>query len=237
MHLATPSSDPDAIHTPGYAVREIARAVTVHGSIMTAYELFPFIGLALFAAGCGDDGAVGRDGSGEGPGTARGESAAARATSGILSAQDTAQFPGTTAATHRPSAGQPPAILRAAHSADHPGYARIVFEFEGPGVPGYHVEYFDTAVRRCGSGDLVELPGAGRLVVRLEPARAHDEGGNPTVIDRDRAPALPAVRRMVMICDFEGQVTWALGIDRVAPYRVLEVAQPSRLILDIRHSR
>jgi len=214
---------------------------------MTGYALFPLIGLALFAAGCGGDRAAERNGSGEGSDTAQGESAAGLAPSGTLSApdtvtpapppQDTAQFAGTTAATHRPSAGQPPAILRAARIAGHPGYDRIVFEFEGPGVPGYHVEYHDTPVRRCGSGDLVDLPGSGRLVVRLEPARAHDEGGNPTVIDRTLAPALAAVQRMTMICDFEGQVTWALGVDGVAPYRVLEVAQPSRLILDVRHSQ
>lgn len=189
---------------------------------MIAYRLFPLIGLALFAAGCGDDRAAAGDGSGE-----RSDPAP----------QDTAAFAGTTAATHRSSAGQPPAILGAARSAGHTGYDRIVFEFEGPGVPGYHVEYSSTPIRRCGSGDLVELPESGRLVVRLEPARAHDEGGNPTVIDRTQAPALPAVRRMIMICDFEGQVTWALGVDGVAPYRVLELAQPSRLILDIGHSQ
>ena len=205
--------------------------------IMTSYGLFPLIGLALFAAGCGDDRAAVREGSGEGSDPSQGESAAGRAPSGTLSAQDTAAFAGTTAATNRPSAGQPPAILGAARSTGHTGYDRIVFEFEGPGVPGYHVEYSSTPVRRCGSGDLVELPESGRLVVRLEPARAHDEGGNPTVIDRTQAPALPAVRRMIMICDFEGQVTWALGVDGVAPYRVLELAQPSRLILDIGHSQ
>src|SRR5213079_700687 len=111
--------------------------------------------------------------------------------------QDTA-FAGTTASVHRARPirpGVPPALLRAV-------------------VTG--------AVRRCGSGDPVALAGAGRLVVRFEPARAHDERGNPSPAERERATRLPAVKDMKLVCDFEGQVEWVLGVAAVSPYRVSE---------------
>jgi hypothetical protein len=128
-------------------------------------------------------------------------------------------------------------MLRAVETLSGPGYDRIVFDFAGDSVPppGYHVEYVTAPVRRCGSGDPVSLAGAQRLVVRFEPARAHDERGNPAPMERDRALGLPAVKEMKLVCDFEGQVEWALGVAATAPYRVSELTGPTRLVLDVRH--
>jgi hypothetical protein len=120
-----------------------------------------------------------------------------------------------------------------------PGYDRVVFEFAGDNVPGYHVEYVTAPVRRCGSGDPVSIAGA-QLVVRFEPARAHDEHGNPAPVERDRALGLPAVKEMKLVCDFEGQVEWVLGVGGGGeggawPYRVSELTGPARLVVDVRH--
>jgi len=35
-------------------------------------------------------------------------------------------------------------------------------------------------------------------------------------------------------CDFEGVVEWALGTDRVAPFRVTTLSSPSRIVIDVR---
>ena len=155
--------------------------------------------------------------------------------------QDTG-FAGTTAPVRRIRAlrpGVPPGMLRAVASAagPAPGYDRVVFEFTGDSVPGYHVEYATEPVRRCGSGDPVSVAGAARLVVRFEPASAHDEHGNRAPVERERAPRLRAVREMALVCDFEGQVEWVLGIAVKAPYRVSELAQPARLVLDVGYAR
>src|SRR5688572_1721143 len=110
-------------------------------------------------------------------------------------AQDTA-FRGTTEAIHRPRAAALPQrteTLRALDATAHAGFDRIVFEFAGDSVPGYHVEYAKRPVVRCGSGDPVPLAGTARLVVRFEPAQAHDELGNSTVPERERTLKLPAV--------------------------------------------
>ena len=159
------------------------------------------------------------------------------ALSAAAAPQDTA-FAGTTASVHRARPmrpGVPPALLRAVETASGPGYDRVVFEFAGDSVPGYHVEYVTAPVRRCGSGDPVALAGAGRLVVRFEPARAHDERGNPAPVERDRALGLAAVKEMTLVCDFEGQVEWVLGVAAAAPYRVSETTGPARVVVDIRH--
>ena len=151
--------------------------------------------------------------------------------------QDTG-FAGTTAPVHRArpiQPGVPPALLRAVETSSGPGYDRVVFEFAGDSVPGYHVEYMTAPVRRCGSGNPVALAGAGRLVVRFEPARAHDERGNPSPAERERATGLPTLKDMKLVCDFEGQVEWALGVAAAAPYRVSETTGPARLVLDVRH--
>lgn len=125
--------------------------------------------------------------------------------------------------------------LRAVDAVTGQGYDRIVFEFAGDSVPGYHVEYARGPVRRCGSGDPVPLAGNQALVVRFGPARAHDDQGNPAPTQRDRVLGLSAVKELKLVCDFEGQVAWVLGVAAAAPYRVSELATPARLMLDVRH--
>ncbi len=161
------------------------------------------------------------------------------AAAGVSAPQDTT-FAGTMAPVQRPPSqpGATPRILRSVDVASAPGYDRVVFEFAGDSVPGYHVEYTTKPVRRCGSGDPVSVAGAGKLVVRLEPAQAHDERGNPTPVERERALGLPTVKEMKLVCDFEGQVEWVLGVGAAGPYRVLDSAGPggpARVVVDIRH--
>jgi len=148
-------------------------------------------------------------------------------------AQDTA-FAGTTAPLQRlrpARPGIPAATLRSVTAASARGYDRVVFELAGDSAPGYRVEYVAGPVRSCGSGDVVSVAGSARLVVHLEPARAHDDQGNP-VPQRDLVPGLPAIREVKLVCDFEGQVEWVLGLRAKQPYRVTELA--GTLLLDVK---
>ncbi|NOK17526.1 AMIN-like domain-containing (lipo)protein [Corallococcus carmarthensis] len=141
----------------------------------------------------------------------------------------------TTAAVEKPR-GEPPAItLRSVRTGTHADYDRTVFEFDGPRLPGYHLGYVKTPVQQCGSGDDVKTPGEAALEVRFTLARAHDDQGQATVAQRTLKPALPSVLALERLCDFEGEVTWVLGTTRRAPFRVLELTNPTRLVLDVQH--
>ena len=172
------------------------------------------------------------------------ESRAPRERASAARQQDTA-FAGTLAPVQRirsfrPGVARP--VLRHVETATgpSPGSDRVVFEFTGDSVPGYRVEYTTKPVQRCGSGDPVTVAGTGRLIVRFEPAQAHDAPGSlaPVTLaptERHRTPGLPAVRELTLICDFEGQVAWILGIAARSEYRVSELTGPARLVLDVRH--
>lgn len=127
------------------------------------------------------------------------------------------------------------AVLREVRVAEHAGFDRVVFEFSGPDAPGHHVEYIDRPVRRCGSGQVAPLAGDGWLEVRMSPVRAHTEEGRPTVEERERRPGLPVLLELELTCDFEAVVTWVLGVASPNRYRAVELADPPRLVIDVRH--
>ena len=142
----------------------------------------------------------------------------------------------TTGSINEPTANARMTVLGSVRTARNDGFDRVVFEFLGPRVPGFTIEYIQPPVRQCGSGQPVPLNrGDAWLRVRLEPSQAHDDRGRATVEDRVRRTELPLVREMQLICDYEGQVEWVLGIRDRRPVRVTRLSSPTRLIVDVRH--
>jgi hypothetical protein len=43
------------------------------------------------------------------------------------------------------------------------------------------------------------------------------------------------VKEIELSCDFEGEVSWVLGLSARKPYRVHELSDPARLVIDIQH--
>jgi hypothetical protein len=195
--------------------------------------------LALGAVACGDVPA------GDAPGVP--DTAAVRAAADSAAARDSAAVArergGLTAAdqgwTTSPSAVQLSAgslaILRDVRVDAHEGFDRLVFDFGARSMPNYEVQYVASPQHQCGSGEEVRLEGGAWLSVKLQPAQAHDDAGAATVAERDRAPALPAVRQLRLTCDFEGQVEWIAGLRSQQGYRVMMLQQPNRLVVDVRH--
>lgn len=129
-----------------------------------------------------------------------------------------------------------PRLQTGLRAAAHAGFDRVVFEFEG-GVPGYHLEYVDRPVRDCGAGEPRPIAGDAWLEVRMSPANAHTEEGKPTIAEREITPGLPNVREIERTCDFEAVVTWVVGVGSPNRYRVFELHDPPRLVVDIDHGR
>jgi hypothetical protein len=146
----------------------------------------------------------------------------------------TDEFAGTAGIVEKKRPAMSPATLHSVRTGDHQSFERVVFEFSGTDLPGYHIEYLDHPVRACGSGDIVEISGEGFLQVRLQPAQAHDENGQPAITTRELKPGLPLIQEMKIVCDFEADVEWILGLAKPNRYRVLELSKPPRLVIDIK---
>lgn len=128
-----------------------------------------------------------------------------------------------------------PTVQQDLRTAENDGFDRIVLDFGDGPLPGYRVEYVDAPVTACGSGEPVALPGEGWLAITIMPASAHDEEGRATVSNRDRPLDLPTILHVRSTCDFEGMVTWVAAVRAPAPFRVLELDAPARLVIDVRH--
>lgn len=150
--------------------------------------------------------------------------------------EDTSDFEGTAGITDEKYPNiKALAIMADVRSARHGNYDRVVFEFLGTEMPSYHIEYIDRPVRSCGSGDVVPFAGDGWLEVRFTDAQAHAPEGDATIKDRSRSPNLPVIKDLKITCDFEGEVTWVLGVSSPNKYRVIELKEPTRLALDVKH--
>lgn len=151
---------------------------------------------------------------------------------GITSAPSTATAP-------------PLPVLTALRAGTHPDYERVTFEIAGAregggtadvpaGRPGYKLEYVDRPLIACGSGDQIFPVGDGWLEVRLEPAAAHTEEGQPTLGPREIEVDGPLLQRIYRTCDFEGIVTYVLALGSPNDYRVFTLADPLRIVVDVR---
>jgi hypothetical protein len=134
----------------------------------------------------------------------------------------------------RPQPNALASMLVAVRTGAHDGFDRIVFEFDER-VPGYHVEYIDKPVRKCGSGDVTPVAGDAWLEVRMYPANAHTEEGRPTVAERERMPNLVVLSELELTCDFEAVVAWVFGVESPNQYQVRELHSPPRLVVDVQH--
>ena len=146
-------------------------------------------------------------------------------------------FNGTTKKTTKPNNLESPAVLADVRTGRHDGFDRVVFEFKGTAMPGYYIEYFGEPITQCGSGNEVELTGNGALEVRFSPAQAHTDDGTPTLFfsDNEQNPNYEVIKKVKSTCDFEGNVTWAVGISKANNYRIIELEDPIRLAVDIEH--
>jgi hypothetical protein len=128
-----------------------------------------------------------------------------------------------------------PVVLKEIRTGSHPQFDRVVFEFQGDKVPGYRVEFVKQPLVTCGAGDAVQVNGSSFLSVRLLPAQAHTNDGKATIKQREFAPDMQVIKQLKSLCDFEADVQWVLGLSSPNNYRVLELLNPSRLVIDVRH--
>ena len=128
------------------------------------------------------------------------------------------------------------ATLIGMRSASRPadGADRLVLDFGTDPVPAWSVGYVSRPVSHCGSGAPSNVPGNRWLYVHLRLTQAHDERGAPTIRQRQLSLGMPAMTALEMTCDFEGDVELVIGLAGQNPFRVTELSNPSRLVIDVR---
>lgn len=141
-----------------------------------------------------------------------------------------------------PPEGDGVALLRDVRIGSHDGYERVVFEFAGTDQPGYTVEWVDGPVYSDGPGEVVEVAGDARLVVRMEPASGVDLSTPEAAVVYDGPDRIPAggrtdvIAEVVRTGDFEAVLTWVVGAAEAVPFRVTRLADPARLVIDLEAS-
>lgn len=120
------------------------------------------------------------------------------------------------------------ADLTAIRVARHPAYDRVVFQFAGT-LPGYTFRYVK-GVTADGSGRPVPLPGRAYLQVVFNPASAHRSPSTLT-------PLLPTLLQVKLAGDFEGYLSFGIGLSGRARVHAFTLQGPDRVVLDIVHVR
>lgn len=146
----------------------------------------------------------------------------------------------TVASPGFPLAGGAYATLTDVRVASHPGFDRVVLEFDGAEAPGYQVGYVPPPILQDGSGEEIAVAGEAFLEVRMHPASGYDataEEWTPTYTGPDRVTGDTAlVTEVVRTGDFEAMLAWTIGLRTDAPFAVDWLADPVRLVIDIKTS-
>jgi hypothetical protein len=155
--------------------------------------------------------------------------------------------PTTTGAAFEPSdfdtatktavaSGDPGVGLTDVRVGDHSTFARIVFDFEGEGTPGYSAGYEEgPGFTGSGGGDPVFPAGSFYLVVRVNPGLTYDVDDlspiylGPTAFD----PALDPITEIAFVDDFEADMVWVIGLGVDNGFQVSTRLEPARLVIDI----
>ena len=134
-----------------------------------------------------------------------------------------------TCTDHSGGAASAAATVSAIRIAHHDGYDRLVIDFATSNtMPQYQLTQQATShFVRDASGQPVTLDGTAGL--RLVLRNADITPGAPT----DLKPALPSVREVAQIGNFERVVSYGVGLATPACFRVLELSGPTRLVIDV----
>lgn len=121
-------------------------------------------------------------------------------------------------------------VITARMSSD-PGFDRFVLQFDGI-VPTYDVKRQPKPVFSQGaSGQTVTLQGTAGVFVNVHSATGVTTFTGSTDIVQAGNPVLLEARQTQ---DFEGFVSWGLGLSKPACMRVFTLTDPARLVVDFK---
>jgi hypothetical protein len=119
----------------------------------------------------------------------------------------------------------------------HSGFDRIVLDYKGK-KPAMKISIVNS-LYSCGKGDRLSIPGDKILAIDLTPAQAHNGRGEDVYTGPGQLSTAPmsllSIRGVRMACDFEGHVTFGIGIkDNVRRITYGFLADPKRVYIDLK---
>jgi hypothetical protein len=141
------------------------------------------------------------------------------------------QAPFGTGQVERERPGRTAPRLVAVQADERAGYDRVLFTFDGS-MPGYQVGYVPEVSGP--GGRRLPLPGKAFLEVAFEPAQARDPDGTATFSPATITPGGPVLRQVRFAGDFEGRLSFGLGVAGRGGFRVSELRNPTRVAVDVR---
>jgi hypothetical protein len=127
----------------------------------------------------------------------------------------------------------PSAKLAAVRAAGHPGYDRVVFQFEGTRVPGYRIEYVDEITLGESDDEFLTLRGGALVQATFQGSASDDHRPGTQTVPDLLTPGLAQVQQVGLAEDWEGVVRLGIGLDHRAGFRVLELRDPVRVVVDV----
>jgi len=122
------------------------------------------------------------------------------------------------------------ANLTGARLAEQIGYDRVVLQFDTR-VPSYTAKRQAKPIfKASGSGQSVTLKGAAGVLVQIHSATAATYNG-PTDITHSDFQVLVEAK---VVEDFEGYLSWGLGLSKPACFRTFTLSNPPRLVIDFK---
>ena len=116
--------------------------------------------------------------------------------------------------------------------AQHARFDRVVIDLRGP-IPDWSTRYL-RIFHYEGSGKRVPIHGRSGLVMSLG-ADAHTHSGrNLFTGPKIARPGYQSLKALALTGDLEGQVTFSFALRHRAPYRVIVLHHPQRLVLDFK---
>ncbi|TML97748.1 MAG: hypothetical protein E6G10_24170 [Actinobacteria bacterium] len=122
------------------------------------------------------------------------------------------------------------ATLEHVRVAHHQGFDRVVFEFGGE-TPAWSAGYVPRIVKDP-SGQIATVAGRAFLHVVFHSTRVDRAAvGTPIV----RTPRFPTLQQVEEAGDFEGVVSFGVGLRRRTGFRAFHLSSPGRIVLDVAH--
>jgi hypothetical protein len=126
-----------------------------------------------------------------------------------------------------------PAVLTAMRTSVRGGYERLVLDFDD--AFGAATIRYVPVVRADPSDRPVPLRGRAFLQVTIQGAVAHWNTATIAAYTGPSTltPGYPTLQQVSISGDFEAVLSFGIGLDRIAGFRVMRLSTPDRLVIDL----